>query len=249
MSAPFRRALITGASSGLGRALALWFARQGVVVYAAARRVEQLESLKAEAPEHIIPMVLDVSDADATHDAVRALDESCGGLDLVVANAGVGDQMSAEKIEWSRVRKVLDVNVLGATATLCGALPGMVARKRGQLVGVSSLAASISLPKTAAYNSSKSFLTAFLESLRLDVEQHGVAVTVIHPGFVKTEMTAKNRFPMPFLLETDDAAQRVGRAITGQARFFSFPWPTAFVVWLAGALPRPLLRFIARRTI
>ena len=76
-----------------------------------------------------------------------------------------------------------------------------------------------------------------------------MAVTVIHPGFVKTEMTAKNRFPMPFLLETDDAAQRVGRAIMGQARFFSFPWPTAFVVWLAGALPRPLLRFIARRTI
>lgn len=249
MSAPFRRALITGASSGLGRALALWFARQGVVVYAAARRAEQLESLKAEAPEHIIPMVLDVSDADATYDAVRALDESCGGLDLVVANAGVGDQMSAEKIEWSRVRKVLDVNVLGAAATLCGALPGMVARKRGQLVGVSSLAASISLPKTAAYNSSKSFLTAFLESLRLDVEQHGVTVTVIHPGFVKSEMTAKNRFPMPFLLETDEAARRVGQAIVGQTRFFSFPWPTAFVVWLAGALPRPMLRFIARRTI
>lgn len=249
MSAPFQRALITGASSGLGRALALWFAKQGVTVYAAARRVEQLESLKAEAPQHIIPMVLDVSDADATNEAVRALDVSCGGLDLVIANAGIGDQMSAEKIEWTRVRKVLDVNVMGAAATLCGALPGMVARKRGHLVGVSSLAASVSLPKTAAYNSSKSFLTGFLESLRLDVEQHGIAVTVIHPGFVKTEMTAKNKFQMPFLLETDDAAQRVGGAIVRQTRFFSFPWPTAFVVWLAGALPRPILRFIARRTI
>lgn len=249
MSARVQRALITGASSGLGRALAIWFARQGITVYAAARRVEQLETLKAEAPQHIIPMVLDVSDADATHEAVRALDASSGGLDLVIANAGVGDQMSAEKLEWSRVRKVLDVNVMGATATLCGALSGMVARKRGHLVGISSLAASLSLPKTAAYNSSKSFLTAFLESLRLDVEQHGVAVTVIHPGFVKSEMTAKNRFQMPFLLETDDAAARVGRAIMRQTRLFSFPWPTAFVVWLAGALPRPVLRFIARRTI
>ena len=249
MTAPFRRALITGASSGLGRALAVWFAKQGVTVYAAARRAEQLESLKAEAPQYIIPMLLDVSDADATNEAVRALDASCGGLDLVIANAGTGDQMSAEKVEWSRVRKVLDVNVMGAAATLCGALPGMVARKRGHLVGVSSLAASISLPKTAAYNSSKSFLTGFLESLRLDVEQHGVSVTVIHPGFVKSEMTAKNTFQMPFLLETDDAAQRVGRAIVKQTRFFSFPWPTAFVVWLTGALPRPILRFIARRTI
>ncbi|MDP3501080.1 MAG: SDR family NAD(P)-dependent oxidoreductase [Myxococcales bacterium] len=249
MTAPFRRALITGASSGLGRALALWFARQGVVVYAAARRAEQLQSLKAEAPEHIIPMVLDVSDADAAHDAVRALDASCGGLDLVIANAGIGDQMAAEAIEWSRIRKVLDVNVMGATATLVGALPGMVARKRGQLVGISSLAASVSLPQTAAYNSSKSFLTAWLESLRLDVEQHGVAVTVIHPGFVKSELTAKNTFQMPFLLETDDAAQRVGRAIMRQTRFFAFPWPMAFVVWLAGALPRPMLRFFARRTL
>jgi short-subunit dehydrogenase len=247
VSAPIGRALITGASSGLGRALALWFARRGVTVYAAARRSEQLEALRAEQPENIIPLVLDVADADATHERIRALDELCGGLDLVIANAGVGDQMSAQTIEWTRVRAVLDVNVMGATATLCGALPGMLARKRGHLVGISSLAASISLPKTAAYNSSKSFLTAWLESLRLDVEPHGIAVTVIHPGFVKTAMTAKNTFQMPFLLEADDAAERVGRAIVRKSRFFSFPWPTAFAVWLAGWLPPPVRRFLARQ--
>ncbi len=245
--ASYERALITGASSGLGRALALWFAKRGTTVYAAARRADQLESLKALAPDKIIPFVLDVADADAAHDAVKQLDETCGGLDLVVANAGVGDEMKAEQIEWKRVRKVLDVNVLGATATLVGALPGMVKRKKGHVVGISSLAAFLALPRFGAYNASKTYLTAWLENLRLDVEQHGVNVTAIHPGFVKSEMTEKNRFSMPFLLETDDAAALMGRAIEGKRSFFSYPWPTAFVVWLATSLPRPLQRFIARR--
>lgn len=245
--ATHERALITGASSGLGRALTLWFARRGTTVYAAARRADQLESLKALVPDKIIPFVLDVADADAAHDAVKQLDETCGGLDLVVANAGVGDEMKAEQIEWKRVRKVLDVNVMGATATLVGALPGMVKRKKGHVVGISSLAAFIALPRVGAYNASKSYLTAWLENLRLDVEQHGVNVTAIHPGFVKSEMTAKNRFSMPFLLETDDAAALMGRAIESKRAFFSYPWPTAFVVWLASSLPRPLQRFIGRR--
>lgn len=249
MKPSYERVLITGASSGMGRALALWFAKRGVTVYAAGRRVEQLESLKALAPDRIIPFPLDVADADATHEAVKQLDASCGGLDLVVANAGVGDEMSAKAIEWRRLKKVLDVNVMGATATLCAALPGMMARGRGHLVGISSLAAFVPLPKTSVYNASKSYLTAWLESLRLDVEKHGVAVTAIHPGFVKSELTAKNRFPMPFILETDDAADRMGRAIMRRSRWLSYPWPTAFVAWLGSLLPRPLQRFIGKRLL
>ncbi|MCA2977635.1 MAG: SDR family NAD(P)-dependent oxidoreductase, partial [Myxococcaceae bacterium] len=168
VTAPYGRALVTGASSGLGRALALWFARRGVVVHAAARREAQLTSLRAEAPGHIEPLVLDVADADAAHARIEALDRETGGFDLVVANAGVGDELPAKALSWERVRKVLDVNVMGATATLCAVVPGMLARGRGHLVGVSSLAAFVSLPKVGAYNASKSYLTAWLESVRLD---------------------------------------------------------------------------------
>ncbi|MBL8921966.1 MAG: SDR family NAD(P)-dependent oxidoreductase [Myxococcaceae bacterium] len=248
MNAPNpQRVLITGASSGLGRALALWLAKKDLTVYAAGRRLEQLESLAASAPERIRPFTLDVADADAAHDAVKELDRTSGGLDLVIANAGVGDSMSAKSIEWRRVRKVLDVNVMGATATLCGALPGMLERGRGHLVGISSLAAFLSLPKTAAYNASKTYLTAWLESVRLDVEGHGVAVTTIHPGFVRTEMTAKNKHPMPFIIDADDAAERMGRAILKRTKMFSYPLPTSLVVGLASSLPRPLQRALGRR--
>jgi short-subunit dehydrogenase len=243
---PFQRALITGASSGLGRALATWFARRGTTVYAAGRRVEQLEALRAEGEGRIIPFPLDVARPDDAHDAIARLDADVG-LDLVVANAGVSDEQRAKDLRWSRVRPVLDVNVMGATATLCAALPGMLARGRGHLVGISSLAAFLALPKYASYNASKTFLTAWLENVRLDVEPHGVGVTVIHPGFVKSEMTAKNRFPMPFLLDTGDAAALMGRAIERRSRFVTYPWPTAMTVWLASSLPRAVQRLIARR--
>jgi short-subunit dehydrogenase len=247
VTAPFTRALITGASSGIGRSLALWFARRGVTVYAAARRKAQLEGLQAEAPEQLVPLVLDVANADATHARIQALDAEVGGFDLVVANAGIGDQLPAKDIAWSRVRRVLDVNVMGATATLCAVIPGMLQRGRGHLVGVSSLAAFISLPKVAAYNASKSYLTAWLESVRLDLEPEGLFVTSIHPGFVKSELTAKNRFKMPFILETDDAADRMGRAIVRRDPFYSFPAATQLAASLASALPRPIQRFLGKR--
>jgi short-subunit dehydrogenase len=240
---------VTGASSGLGRALTQWLANHDFTVYAAGRRLDQLETLAALAPGRIVPFALDVADADAAHDAVQALDRSSGGLELVVANAGVGDSMSAKSIEWKRVRKVLDVNVMGATATLCAALPGMLERGQGHLVGISSLAAFISTPKTGIYNASKTYLTAWLENVRLDVEAHGVAVTAIHPGFVRTEMTAKNKHPMPFIIDADDAAERMGKAILRRVKSFSYPLPTSLAVSVASSLPRPLQRAIGRRVL
>lgn len=247
MTAP-KTALITGASSGLGRGLAAHYARAGVTVYAAGRRLEQLESLKAEVGANLVSLKLDVADADACFERVQALDRECGGLDLVIANAGVGEQSNGKRIDWNSVHQTVKVNVAGAAATLCGALPAMAERKRGHLVGVSSLAAFLSLPRTAAYAASKAFLTSFMESLRFDVEPSGVAVTVIHPGFVKTEMTARNKFKMPFLLESEEAVRLMAGAIDRREKFFSFPWQMSGVVSMATALPRPLYRAIAQRT-
>ncbi len=247
-TAPWKTALLTGASSGLGRGLATWLAKRDVKVYAAARRLDQLEALRAEAGPNIVPLKLDVSDSDATFATVRRLDAECGGLDLVIANAGVGDDTRVKRLDWESTSRMVQVNVAGATATLCGALPGMVERKRGHLVGISSLAGLVALPSSSVYCATKAYLAMFLEGLRLDVERYGLSVTSIHPGFVKSEMTAKNKpEAMPFLLETDDAVERMGRAMLRRAKVYAFPWQLSSLIASAQALPRPLRTAVLRR--
>ncbi len=244
MDVTYKNALITGASSGLGRGLAAWFAQAGVRVYAAARRIDQLDALRAEAGDHVIPFPLDVARADETHERVKQLDVDCGGLDLVVANAGVGEETAIERLEWERVRHMLDVNVTGAVATLVAPLPAMVARGRGHLVGVSSLAATVPVPRHSTYSASKAFLAMWLGGIRNDVKGVGVHVTSIHPGFVKSEMTAKNTTRMPFLLETADAVERMARAILRKDRTFAFPWQMRTLATVASGMP-PALRHAA----
>ncbi len=243
-------ALVTGASSGLGRGLALWFAKRGTRVFAAARRLDHLQSLAEEARAAggtVEPVEMDVSRPDETMARIQQLDADCGGLDLVVANAGVGLDTNGRRFDWERAKKVLEVNVTGAAATLSAVLPKMVERKRGHLVGVSSLAAFRGLPKNAAYSGSKAFLAIFMESLRVDLQGTGVRVTCIHPGFVKSAMTAPNRHPMPFLLETEDGAERMARAITRGVPVYTFPWQMAAVMRLVSALPDFLYLPLARR--
>jgi short-subunit dehydrogenase len=246
----YRTALVTGASSGLGRGLALWFAKRGVKVYAAARRTAQLASLADEARAagaEVVALEMDVARTQETLARIRELDEACGGLDLVVANAGVGDPTLGTKLAWETVQRTIDVNVTGAAATLCAALPQMVARGRGHLVGVSSLAAYRGLPGNAAYSGSKAFLATFCESLRVDLQGTGVRVTSLHPGFVKSEMTAKNRDPMPFLLETEAGVEHMGQAILRAEAEYGFPWQMRHVVRLVRVLPNAVFDRIGRR--
>lgn len=244
MKQPYRSVLITGASSGLGRGLSLWFAKNRAKVYAAGRRKANLEALAEEAGGAIEPFVLDVAKAKETHDAIRALEVSSGGLDLVIANAGVGNDVDAKKMSWDRVQQIIDTNVTGAAATLAAAIPGMLDRGRGHLVGVSSLAAARGMPKVAAYCASKAFLQILLEGWRLDLKGTGVRVTSLHPGYVKTEMTAQNK-SMPFVLEADDAVDRMARAIVrGDAEFW-FPWQLSTPIKALKWLPNPVYDFMA----
>jgi short-subunit dehydrogenase len=241
METPYANVVITGASSGLGRALALWFARRGARVYAAARREELLNALRAEAsagPGEVVPVRLDVAQAEEVVGKLQALDDATpGGIDLVVANAGVGGMLNGQRAEWPAIQKMLQLNVLGATATLSALAPRMAQRRKGHLVGISSIAAWIVIPRFAVYGASKLYLQTFCAGLRMDLAPTGVRVTCINPGFVKSEMTADNRFPMPFLLETADAADRIGRAILrGDARF-AFPWQMAWLTRLGRLLP------------
>jgi short-subunit dehydrogenase len=233
--------VITGASSGIGRALSLWFVARGARVYAIARREEQLLSLQAEAsagPGAVVSVPLDVAEPDSVVEKLRALDDATpGGIDLVVANAGVGGKLKGARTEWAGIASVLKVNVLGATATLAALAPRMAERRKGHLVGISSLGAWLVLPRFGVYGASKRYLQTYCQSLRLDLAGTGVRVSCINPGFVKSEMTADNRFKMPFLLETEDAADRMGRAILrGDARF-AFPWQMALLTRLGSLLP------------
>lgn len=248
----YRTALVTGASSGLGRGLALWLGRRGVKVYAAARRRPQLDALAQEAREagaNIEPVELDVSHAEATVERVRELDDACGGLDLVVANAGVGGQTNARDFPWEHAKKVIDVNVTGAVATLSAVLPRMVERDRGHLVGISSLASCRGLPQNAAYSASKAFLNTFLESLRVDLHGTRVRVTCIKPGFVKTEMTATIQHVMPFLLEAEPAVELMAQAILRAESEYGFPWPMARAVELVKLAPNLVFDAVASRVL
>jgi short-subunit dehydrogenase len=245
-----RTVFITGASSGLGRGLALHYARAGAAVHAVARRKAELDSLAAEAPEgRVLPVVLDVADSEKLVAAIHRAEAADGGaLDLVIANAGVGATTSARKMDWTAVKRIFEVNTTAAAVTIAAALPAMVARDSGQVVAVSSLAAFRGMPGHAAYCASKAALHLFMESLRVDLRGTSVRATTIYPGFVKTEMTAKNKFPMPFLMELDDAVRVMARGIEKGKATIAYPLPLVAMVRSLGALPRAVYEPIAGRS-
>jgi len=244
---PAQSVFITGASSGLGRGLALHYAHHGATVHAVARRKDELEKLAAEAPT-IVPVPLDVQDHDALVSAIRAAEEASGGaLDLVIANAGVGQPTSARKMDWKVVRQIMDVNVTSACVTIAAALPKMIERNRGQVVAVSSLAAFRGFPGNASYCASKAALHLWMESVRVDLRKTKVRATTIYPGFVKTAMTAKNKFRMPFLMDLDEAVRTMANGIDRGAPVIAYPLPMVALTKTLGAIPRGLYEPLAAR--
>jgi short-subunit dehydrogenase len=246
----YANALITGASSGIGRALAERLARKGTHVVVAARRQAELDTLVESierAGGSAEALVLDVADSDAAFATIQALDARLP-LDLVVANAGIATPTPAKRIEWKKVAQVFDINVLGATATLCAPIAGMLQRGRGHIVGVASLAGYRGLPGSAAYSSSKAALIAFLDSLRVDLARTPIAVTTICPGYIVTDLTAdKPRGTMPFLMPLDEAADIIERAIEARVPLCAFPAPMAALARTALVMPTSMFDWLARR--
>jgi len=242
--------LITGASSGLGRGLALHYARAGATVHALARRRQELDSLAAEAQRasagRIVPTVLDVTDAEALVGRIESAHAEAGGaLDLVIANAGLGDPTPARRIDWRKVKRIMDVNVSAACVTIAAALPAMVARGQGTVVAVASLAAYRGFPEAGAYCASKAALHTFMESMRVDLRGSGVKAITVYPGFVRTEMTARNKFRMPFMMELDDAIRVMARGIDRGSSTVAFPLPARMSVALIGTVPRAIYEPLA----
>jgi short-subunit dehydrogenase len=241
MSAVGHNTLVTGASSGLGRALAIELGRAGATVVLIARRKAELDRTATDvetAGGRALVCPMDVSKADALVDKMRELDTQLGGLDLVIANAGMDARRGAIPYEWESIRDACHVNFCGAAATLTAVLPAMVARGRGHLVGVSSLASLGALPGAAAYSSPKAALNMLLDCLHLDLRGTGVAVTSVRPGFIRTPMLDGATHPLPQLLEADVAARYIVTRLAKAPATITFPKALAFAARLGAALPR-----------
>jgi len=243
-----RIVFITGASSGIGREMAVQFAAGGAHLGLIARREDRLRELVEELAETGVRMgiaVADVADRGALERAVQNLSEAVGFPDIFIANAGVDGSCSARKIDVDRIEGVLRINLLGALYSFGAVLPGMVERGSGHIVGVSSLAAWRGLPISGAYCASKAGLTAMLESFRLDLKGTGVQVTTIHPGFIRTPMTMRpehatdprKSFPMPFLMDLKPAAKLMIRGIAKGRSEVNPPWQLATVMRMVRHFP------------
>lgn len=246
-----KRVFLTGASSGIGEGLAAALAKKGAVIGLLARRRDMLDKLKIrceKAGGTARVFACDVTDADAVAAAAAEFLHEFEHIDVLIANAGIGgNNRETRDLQPIAVKKVIDINLLGAVNSVHAVLPAMLKRGSGHIVAISSLAGFRGLPKSAAYSASKAGMTAFFESVRLDVKHQGVDVTIIQPGFIKTPLTSGRDAKMPFLMELDDAIPHFIRAIERKKRFAAFPWQLATVVRAGKFMPSWLYDRIAGR--
>jgi short-subunit dehydrogenase len=231
--------VITGASSGLGLALARHYLERGATVAAFARRRELLQELAAEFPDQVFCYALDVRDATAVQHAANDFLTRAGCPDAVIANAGVSVGTLTEYAEdIDAFQQVMDINVLGIVKTFQPFIAAMRAAHRGTLVGIASVAGIRGLPGAGAYSASKAAAISYLESLRVELYGSGVKVVTICPGYIKTAMTEINPYPMPFILDAGEAAKRMARAIERQKTYAVIPWQMGLVGQVLRLLPR-----------
>src|SRR4051812_15151404 len=228
-----RRALVTGASSGIGLHVARRLAARGLDVWLAARRKELLDGAVAEinaaGKGKAHALVLDVSDVDRVVDVLGKLDAEVGGIDLVIANAGLAGKRGAIPLgecQWADVRDMFQINTVGAIATLYPFIKPMLQRGHGHFVGISSVSADCPIARAVPYGGSKAGLTFFLEGADIELRALGIDVTIIHPGFTKTAATdeIQGMTPMPFMVPVEKMAKVIDRAIIKRRRKVRHPW-------------------------
>jgi len=229
-----RRVWITGASSGIGAALADELTDRGALVAISARRADRLTEVAAGRMT-VVPV--DVTDADAMRAAADTVRAALGGIDLVVLNAGTWRQLRLTELDTAVVAAHFDVNVMGTVNGLAAVIGPMTAQGRGTVAIVASVAGYRGIPGSLAYGATKAALINLAESIRPEARRAGVRVVTVNPGFVRTPLTAANRFPMPFLLEVDDAARRIADGLESRRQEIVFPLPMAVALKLARVLP------------
>ena len=239
---------ITGGSSGIGQALAMTYLAQGWRVALAARRLDTLQTWADETrgqmklPQgHIGVFAADVQNTDSIIAAAELCIAQMGLPDVVIANAGISMGVdTAEREDLAVMRQVMDTNVLGMAATFHPFIQGMQTRGSGQLVGIASVAGIRGLPGHAAYCASKAATISYCESLRGELRAAGVQVITIAPGYVATPLTARNRYPMPFLMTAEEFARQAVKTIARGTSYSVIPWPMGVVAKLLRLLPNAL---------
>lgn len=246
MTQRFRSILITGASGGIGAALARFYAAPGIRLCLGGRDAARLAAIArdcATAGAETATRVIDVTDAKAMRDWVQREDD-VRSLDLVVASAGILGEAAVSGNDPVRAREIYSVNVLGTLNTIEPLLPRFRTRRAGQVALLASLAGFRGIARWPAYCGSKAALIAHGEGWRSALAPHGVGVSVVCPGYVRTAMVASNSFEMPFLIEPEQAARRIAHGLARNQARILFPWPLTVAAWLFRVFPEPWTRML-----
>lgn len=240
---------ITGASSGLGRSLALALAARGNRIIASARNQAELEKL-VELDANIIALPCDITDETALESAAKRILEIAPHLDQVILNAGNCEYLDFPEPDWAAIRRVMEINFFGTVNCVKMALPLLRLSTGGRphIVAVASQVTAAPFPRAEAYGASKAAMQYFFDSLRLDLAVEGIDVTVVNPGFVDTPLTRKNDFPMPFLMDTDQAASRIVKNIESRPLSYSFPLRLSAMLAISKLLPGLWQKIVAPKT-
>lgn len=241
---------ITGASQGIGRALTLELAQRGYTVAASARNTQALYALAHATdalPGSVHPYTADVTDQLSVVETHRAIETSLGPIEIAVLNAGTHIETPADNFRSADIEKLLQLNVVGTVYALEVLLPVMRERRSGRIAVVSSLAGYRGLPTAAGYGASKAALINLCESLRLELYNTGVKIQVINPGFVRTPLTDRNTFEMPFLISPESAARRIANGLQSDRFEIRFPRRFAFIMSLLKHCPHWLYSLLIRK--
>jgi NADP-dependent 3-hydroxy acid dehydrogenase YdfG len=242
-------AWVTGAGTGIGKETARALAAQGFRVAVSGRRREPLEALAAENPL-IDAYPLDVTDAEAVAETARMIEAEHGPIDMAIFGAGNYHAVSADQINPAEFKSMMDVNYMGVINGLAAVLPNMRAHKKGHVAWIASVAGYRGLPKAAAYGPTKAALINLAESLKPELARDHIAVSIINPGFVKTPLTAQNDFPMPFLMEPEEAGRLTAQGLIRRKFEIAYPWPFVMMMKLARIMPYAwYFRFINRQVM
>ncbi|MCX7797215.1 MAG: SDR family NAD(P)-dependent oxidoreductase [Melioribacter sp.] len=236
--------LITGASSGIGRALAENLSKENCNLLLCSRRIELLKELKSNSTAKIYLYKCNVRNKEEVSNVYKSIKNDVGEIDLAILNAGVGHRIKIENFNSNYAEETFGVNVLGLIYFVECLLPDFIRRKSGIIAGVSSLADNRGYSGSGFYCASKAAATIFLEGLRTELKPYGITVITIKPGFVKTPMTDKNEFKMPFLMSAQKAAQIILNGIKKEKRIIQFPFPTVISSRIIGCLPTALYDFL-----
>ena len=237
------RIWLTGASSGIGEALVPQLLAAGARVALTARRADRLEEMAARARTRggeVLVAPADVANRDAVHAAARQVEDAWGGIDLAIFNAGFGHRLHVTSFDAEAFAEIFRVNLFGVMYGVEAVLPGMLARKTGRLAAVASLAGLRGAPTLAGYGSSKAALIHAMDSLRFDLAPHGIGVSLIVPGYVRTPLTAEHTYWMPFIVDADRAAAIIVRGLERDRKEIHFPARFSYALKFLRVLPFPI---------